>query len=144
MVSRRAMLGTSTVGGLLASLAPAAAAEPAGVAAAQRGSEEAIQDVTKAIRDLRDEMKRQTDFWELASLRDPIRMFLRTSGKFPDFVEVGVDIWQQVYDWHIRHLQQPTIGRNAEGRYTIMLMATMLVMRVEAQPTFIGIPFDNR
>jgi hypothetical protein len=57
---------------------------------------------------------------------------------------IEAEVWQQVYDWHIRHLQQPTIGRNADGRYTIMLLATMLVMRVEAQPNFIGIPFDNR
>ena len=33
---------------------------------------------------------------------------------------------------------------HAEGRYTIMLMATMVVMRVETTPGFVGIPFDNR
>ena len=30
------------------------------------------------------------------------------------------------------------------GRYTIMLMGTMVVMRVETSLGFVGIPFDNR
>lgn len=101
-------------------------------------------EVAKAIQDLRDEIKRQDGFWELGPLRDPIKMFLRTAGKFPDFIEVGIDVWQQVYDWHVRYQQPLTVGRNAEGRYTIMLLATTVVMRVEIAPSFVGIPFDNR
>ena len=67
-------------------------------------------------------------------------MFLRTTGKFPDFIEVGIDVWQQVYDWHVRYQQPLTVGRNAEGRYTIMLMATMVVMRVETHAGLCGDP----
>ena len=148
MMSRRTVLHGPALGGLLASLAPAAEAEPGGVAAPQRETEQAIQEgsraLAKAVLDLRDEIRRQDDFWELGPLRDPIKMFLRTTGKFPDFIEVGVDVWQQVYDWHVRYQQPLTIGRNAEGRYTIMLMATTVVMRVETTPAFVGIPFDNR
>jgi hypothetical protein len=135
-------------GGLLAALAPPAETEASASAAPQRETEQAIQEgsrtLAKAVQDLRDEIKRQDDFWELSLLRDPIRMFLRTTGKFPDYIEVGVDVWQQVYDWHVRYQQPLTIGRNPEGRYTIMLMATMVVMRVDAALTFVGIPFDNR
>ena len=54
---------------------------------------------------------------------------------------MGIDVWQQVYDWHVRYQQPLTLGRNAEGRYTIMLMATMVVMRVETTPGFRGDPF---
>ncbi len=151
MMSRRTVLHGPAFGGLLASLAPTAEAEPGGAgeaAAPQKETEQAIQEgartLAKAVQDLRDEIKRQDDFWELGPLRDPIKMFLRTTGKFPDFIEVGIDVWQQVYDWHVRYQQPLTLGRNAEGRYTIMLMATMVVMRVDATPAFVGIPFDNR
>jgi hypothetical protein len=148
MMSRRTVLGGPVVGGLLASLAPVAEPRPAEAAAPQKETEQAIQEgsraLAKAVQDLRDELKRQNDFWELGPLRDPIRMFLRSTGKFPDFVEVGVDVWQQVYDWHVRYQQPLTLGRNAEGRYTIMLMGTMVVMRVDTTPAFVGIPYDNR
>jgi hypothetical protein len=144
MISRRTVLNGPAFGGMLASLAPAAEAEPGGAAGPQKDAEQAMQDVAKAIQDLREEIKRQDGFWELGPLRDPIKMFLRTTGKFPDFIEVGIDVWQQVYDWHVRYQQPLTLGRNAEGRYTIMLLATMVVMRVETTPSFVGIPFDNR
>jgi len=148
MVSRRTVLHGPAFGGLLAALAPPAEAEAGAPAAPQRETEQAIQEgsraLAKAVQDLRDEIKRQDDFWELGPLRDPIKMFLRTTGKFPDYIEVGIDVWQQVYDWHVRYQQPLTVGRNAEGRYTIMLMGTMVVMRVETSLGFVGIPFDNR
>jgi len=149
MMSRRTVLQGSALGGVLASLAPvvgAAAVEPGAAPAAQKDSDQqqSMKEVTTAIHDLRDEIKRQEGFWELGVVRDPIRTFLRSTGKFPDFLEVGIDVWQQVYDWHIRYHLAPTVGRTAEGRYTILLMATTIVMRVDTQPGFVGIPYDNR
>ena len=145
MISRRSVLGAPTFGGLLASLAPPAVPE---AAAAAPQVEQAMEAVGRAVHDLRDslrdELRRQTTFWELAPIRDATKNFLRAAGKFPDFIEVGTDIWHQVYDWHVRYQQPLNIGRNAEGRYTMTLMGTMLIMRVEVQPTFVGIPFDNR
>jgi hypothetical protein len=146
MVTRRSVLQGPAFGGLLASLAPEAeaAAAEAAPAQAQRTEEAAIQEVSNSVRTLRDELKRQNDFWELASLREPIRTFLRSTGKFPDFLEVGIDVWQQVYDWHIRYHLAPALGRDPVGRYTIMLMATTLVMRVDTPLNFVGVPYDNR
>ena len=80
MMSRRTVLNGPAFGGLLASLAPAAEAEPGGAAGPQKDTEQAMQEVAKAIQDLRDEIKRQDGFWELGPLRDPIKMFLRTTG----------------------------------------------------------------
>ena len=61
-----------------------------------------------------------------------------------DFIETGADIWQQVYDWHVRFQQPISLGRTPEGRYTILLLATTVVMRPDKAPGFIGLPFDNR
>jgi hypothetical protein len=148
MVGRRALLHAPALGGLLASLTQPADVEATAAGAPQRDTEQAIQEgsraLARAVQDLRDEIRHQNDFWELGPLREPIKMFLRTTGKFPDFIEVGLDIWQQVYDWHVRYQQPLTIGRTGEGRYTITLMGTAVVMRVDATPAFVGIPYDNR
>jgi hypothetical protein len=37
-----------------------------------------------------------------------------------------------------------TVGRTAESRYTILVMATTIVMWVDKLPTFMGTPVDNR
>jgi hypothetical protein len=144
MMSRRSVLGAPAFGGLVASLATAA--PEAAVPAAQ--VEQAMEGVSRAVRELRDslreDMRRESTFWELTPIRDATKNFLRAAGKFPDFLEVGSDIWHQVYDWHVRYQQPLNIGRNAEGRYTMTVMGTMLIMRVEVQPGFVGIPFDNR
>ena len=147
MMSRRTVLHGPAFGGLLAALSPTAEAEAAaGAAVPQRDSEQAIQEgsraLAKAVQDLRDEIKRQDDFWELGPLRDPIRMFLRTTGKFPDFIEVGIDVWQQVYDWHVRY-QQPIEVSRVDNRTALRFMFTWLVLRPEQAENYVGIPFDR-
>jgi hypothetical protein len=57
---------------------------------------------------------------------------------------VGTDIWQDVYDWHVRYNQPMTISRDAQGRMTIMVMTTMVIMRPDLGATYIGLPYDNR
>src|SRR5262245_30887302 len=132
MMNRRTILGGSTIGTLLASLGSAAEAEAGEAVAAQ--DDRTLREVGTAIRELRDnlrdEIRRQYAFWELAPVRDATKPFLRANGKFPDFLEVGVDIWQQVYDWHIRFQQPLNIGRTSDGRYTLTLTGTTLIMRV--------------
>ena len=142
MVNRRAMITGTALGGVLSALADPAAAEAAGVQ--QAVDSRATEDVAKAIQSLRDEVARQYTFWEIAAVRDQIRAFVRLNGKFPDYIDVGTDVWQQVHDWHVRFQQPTTIGRLADGRYSIKLMATVVVMRPDVAPAFIGMPYDNR
>src|SRR6476469_4238264 len=81
MMSRRTALHGTALTGLLTSLAAPAEGQPVEAAAAQKETEQAIQEgsraLARAVQDLKDELKRQNDFWELAPLRDPIKMFLR-------------------------------------------------------------------
>jgi len=142
MVNRRAMITGTALGGVLSTLAEPVAVEAAGV---QQGTDSrATEDVAKAIQALRDEVARQYTFWEIAAVRDQFRAFVRLNGKFPDYIDVGTDVWQQVHDWHVRFQQPATIGRLADGRYSIKLMATVVVMRPDVAPAFIGMPYDNR
>jgi hypothetical protein len=136
------MITGTALGGVLSALADPGAAEAAGVQ--QAVDSRATEDVAKAIQSLRDEVARQYTFWEIAAVRDQIRAFVRLNGKFPDYIDVGTDVWQQVHDWHVRFQQPATIGRLADGRYSIKLMATVVVMRPDVAPAFIGMPYDNR
>jgi hypothetical protein len=143
MVRRRAMITGSMLGGALSALAAspeAAGAEPA----AQDAESRRLEEVVTAVRGVRDEIAKQSTFWEIAAVREQVRSFLRANGKFPDFVETGADVWQQVYDWHVRFQQPISIGRTAEGRYTVLLLATNVVLRPDMAPGFIGVPYDAR
>lgn len=143
MMNRRALISRSALGGaLLAVNAPASpAAESEAVADV---SDRQMEDFVKAVRGIGAEINRQTTFWEIAAVREQIRTFLRVNLKFPDYLDVGSDIWQQVYDWHVRFQQPLTLGRTSEGRFTILLLATTIVMRPEQTPNYIGLPYDNR
>lgn len=142
MVHRRAVITGSVLGGALSALA--APNEAAGAQTSAQASDRLVEDIAKAIRSVRDEIERQYTFWEIAAVRDQLRTFLRANGKFPDFIEVGSDVWQQVYDWHVRFQQPIALGRTVEGRYTILLLATNLVMRPDVAPGFVGVGYDTR
>ena len=142
-MQRRTLINGTALGGALLALAvPEHAAAAAGEAAADPWDR--LEDVAKAVRAVRDEMTHQASFWEIVGVRDPIRTFLRANGKFPDYVEVGTDVWQQAYDWHVRFQQPVMVGRTAEGRYTITLMATTVIMRPDLAQSYIGPPYDSR
>lgn len=138
MVNRRAIFG-----GVLGAFVGAATPR-AGSAEAAAADTCDVGPVVSALDRLRDEVRRQRVFWELDPIRQHQKTFLRAFGKYPDFIEVGTDIWQDVYDWHVRYNQPMTISRDAQGRMTIMVMTTMVIMRPDLGATYIGLPYDNR
>jgi hypothetical protein len=102
------------------------------------------QDLVRAVEDVAAAVRADRTFTDIAPVRAKQLDFLRAQGKFPDFIEVGVDVWFAVHDWHVKHLQPITIGRDAGGRYTITLMNTTVIMRPEVPPIFVGTAYDNR
>ena len=128
-------------GGLAVGIAAAVGAAPS---AAQR--EERTDDRTAAAIDqLRAAVERTAAVSpELGRIREQQRAFLKANHKFPDFIEVGVGVWESVCDWHVRHQLPLDILRNAEGRYTIAVIGTILVLRPEQADTFVGFGFDAR
>ena len=95
MVSRRAVITGTALGGGLSAFG---ITEAAGEQAAGPSSERQLENVARAVQGVRDEIARQRSFSDIAAVREQTRIFLRANGKFPDFIEVGTDVWQQVYD----------------------------------------------
>jgi hypothetical protein len=79
----------------------------------------------------------------VALVRQQQRAFLRANHKYPDFLEVGLDVWESVYNWHIRHRQPIAASRLADGRYVLTFMFTSLLMRTDTTPDYVGLGFDG-
>ena len=135
MIERRQLL---TMSGLLGALAPG------GGDNAQQLSPQATQDIVYALKDIRTTLAAEASFAEIAPVRTKQLDYLRANGKFPDFIDVGSDVWYAVHDWHVRLQQQLLFGRDTVGRYTLMLGFTALVLRPEAVPMFISVPYESR
>jgi hypothetical protein len=141
MIARRDLLGGAMLGGWLGSR-PAGAAEP-GAPQSRDGVD--VSGIVDRLERLRQTIEAQAHFTSIEPVRDRQKEHLKLQGKLPDFIEVGVDVWFDVYDWHVRNLLTPTFGRDAAGRYTITLMETVLIMRPDfPQARYIGPPYDSR
>ena len=139
MVERRQLVGGGIVAGLSAlvgeSLASAAPAADEG-------------QISGSIDQLRRTFEGQFDqtygaLWRgVIRIRQQQRTWLKSTMKFPDFIEVGIEVWDNLYDWHVAHQQPLSMGRAADGRYTMTFMFTALVLRPEQAPDYVGFPFD--
>jgi hypothetical protein len=139
MVKRREMCG-----GVLGAMLGVATPHPGSAAAAAADDSCDVSPVVSAVDRLRDEFRRQAQFWELEPIRRHQKAFLRSFNKYPDVIEVGTDIWHDVYDWHVRYNQPMTISRDAQGHMTILLMTTTVVIRTELGATYVGPPYDKQ
>lgn len=77
-------------------------------------------------------------------VREAAALFLRASQKYPDQVDVSPDVFTDLYDWHVRNRQPLTLGRLADGRYTLLFMFTTVVLRPDASAGYVSAPYDVR
>jgi hypothetical protein len=142
-MKRRDLLAHGALGGLIGALGSTTALSAAG----QGGPappDRAFDRVVEAIADLRTELREERQFGEIAPIRAAQKQYLRSNSKLPDFIEVGPDVWFQVYDWHVRWQQPISEGRDAQGRLTLALNQTLVILRPDVQATYIGVPYDAR
>ncbi len=135
MIDRRHMLSGGVMGGVVGAFAGAEA---------QRSDSRDAAEVVRALNELRDEIRSQRAFGEIRAIRDAQITFLRSNNKLPDYIEVGSGHWFAAYDWHVRWQQPLTISRDVTGRLTLLLLSTQLILRPDAEGTFMSLPFDNR
>ena len=138
MLSRRELLGGAALGG---------APTLMGVEAGQDG--QAMQEVARVLENIRDELEAARTTCtvaicqEVVELRGHQRTFLKSSRKFPNFIEVGIDVWERVQDWQLETRQTVGIGRQPDGVYTLAFGPTTLLLKPDAADDFVGYPYDN-
>ena len=142
MIPRRDLVTGGLLGGVIGALG-GENPEAAPVAAAG-ADDDLVAKVVQAIGALRTEVQALKSFPEIAPVRDAQLAYLRANGRFPDYLEIGTSIWFGVHDWHVRWQQPLSLGRDNVGRYTLLFGPTLLIMRVDAAPAFVGVPYDNR
>jgi len=138
VVDRRSLLNGTLFSGLTA-LAPAQQS--------RSNSQDNRDDlaVARAINDLNTTVQHAAQTSpELARIRDQQRVFLKANQKFPDYIEVGVAVWESVVDWHIRHRQPLSVSRSVEGRYILAVGFTTLILRPELSDNYVGPGMDAR
>src|SRR5262245_28148588 len=144
MITRRKALW-ATLFGSAAAVATTTDAEARQAAAqSSRAADEHEERIVAALNGIREELAAARQFTEIVSVREAQKRFLRANGKLPEYIEVGTDVWFSVHDWHVRWQQQMSLSRDRLGRYTIALDSTLVVMRPELGPWFVGVPYDAK
>ena len=118
----------------------------AGMASMVTTEEAVAQDsgIINAIDQVRGLLERQLDAGPAVGLvRAQQRQWLRTTQKFPDFIEIGMGIWESMIDWHVRFQQPLNVSRAADGRYVMAFFFTTLVLRSDVDPNYVGPAFDR-
>lgn len=141
MISRREMV-TAGMMGTLGTASPALAEIQQDVQALKDGFGK-VEDAVRGLQRATDEGLRgnSMNYGGVGSVSDKIKRFARLSGKFPDFCDIGLDIFYDVYDWHVRQQQQINIVRLSDQRIAIQFMFTQLILRWENEPNYVGTPY---
>jgi hypothetical protein len=142
MMNRRDMLAA----GLLGSIAPNGEAE------AQDASDVILKSGLSGIDASIDEFKNRVDeglrgnsmnSGGVALIKNELMRYLKQSGKFPEYCDIGVAIFFDVYDWHVRTQQQIQISRLADQRMSIQFMFTQLILRWENAESYVSQAYDR-
>lgn len=146
MISRREVV----TAGVLGTLAGAGAAEGAAAQSDQRDAilKEGLGRLDGSIDEFRSSVDQglrgnSMNAGGVGLVKTELQRYLKTSGKFPEYCDIGVAIFFDVYDWHVRHQQQIQITRMADQRLAVQFMFTQLVLRWENAETYVGAAYDR-
>ncbi len=142
MLNRRDMLAAGLFGGLA----------PSGEGEMQTTSDVILREGLNKIDDGVGELRGSVDqglrgnsmnFGGTGAVKQELQRYLKAMGKFPEYCDIGVSIFFDVYDWHVRNQQQIQISRLADQRMTIQFMFTQLVLRWENAENYVSQAYDR-
>jgi hypothetical protein len=145
MISRREMV----TAGVLGTLAGGSAAEGAET---QNADVQALREGFRMLEDKLGALERALDqgmrgnsmnYGSVGAVKAKIEQYAKTGGKFPEYCDIGLAVFHDVYDWHARNQQPIQVTRIADQRMAIQFMFTQLVLRWENDVNYIGTPFDR-
>jgi len=144
MISRREVV-TGGVLGTLATGGSAAAAELQQEVQALRAGFDSLASTLNDIKTSLDEGLRgnSMNYAGVGNVKTKIEQYTKVTGRFPDYCDIGLGVFYDVYGWHVRNQQQINITRIAEQRMAIQFMFTQLVLRIETESSYISVPYDR-
>jgi hypothetical protein len=115
-----------------------------------RGDAAAAQN-ERELRELRDEVSgirtaltaNPVSTPTVSALRERQRQFFRLNQRFPECIDVGIRIWEQMQDWHIRNLRPLNISRGGDGNWQMDFILTVLVLKHSFGDNEIGQAYDR-
>ncbi len=155
MFTRRDVVTTGAIGAIstAALTSPLAAATTQDLSASDPRMLQAVTEIgrqlTEAARQLK-EIELSLDIAHnqntlaqgtVARIRDQFSQFTRANFKFPDYCEIGLGVFYDLYDWHVKHGQPLQVSRQ-QSRMTLRFMFTEMILRPEQGMDFISEPFD--
>jgi hypothetical protein len=133
-MERRDVVG----GGLVAGIASLLAANGAEAGQGDGSVASAIESLRRTI-----EISQSAPWVRVEQVRAQQRAWMRTAQKFPDFIEIGIGVWEGLVDWHVRFQQPLETSRAADGRYLMSFMDTTLILRPDMDVNYVGPAFDG-
>jgi hypothetical protein len=82
-------------------------------------------------------------FGFVPKIRQMFTEFMRANFKFPDYQEIGMGVFYDLYDWHIKNNQPLQLSRMSDNRLALRFMFTTMILRQEMDPNHLGVPFDR-
>jgi len=139
---------TIVTAGVLGTMATAGSADGAEIQQEVQTLKEGLKNIDDALKDLKASVDQglrgnSMNFGHVGRVKDQIEKYTKTAGKFPEYCEIGLSVFYDVYDWHVRQQQQIQISRIAEQRLAIQFMFTQLILRWEAESNYVGTPGDR-
>jgi hypothetical protein len=113
-------------------------------AAAQRDRDRDLEQVLSEVQGIRSLLTANpVSTPTVTTLRDRQRQFLRVNQRFPECIDVGIRVWEQMQYWHIRNLRSLNITRAGDGRWQMDFILSVLVLKPELPEHEIGQPYDR-
>ena len=141
LLTRRSVAGTLLMGWPMAGTLEAAA--DGQQRQAQAPDSDTLREMADALKRIGAELRAQGDPPILGPIREAQRTFLRLNQKFPDYIEVGVAVWEQLHDWQVHTQQMLNVTRLTDGRYVMQTMLCTFVLRTDLTPAYIGPASDS-
>jgi hypothetical protein len=144
MISRREVV----TAGVLGTLGTAAAAPPAEAQQDGQIVRAGLSEIRQELEELKGHVQSgllgsSLDIGRVGQVKGRIESYLKASGKFPEFCDIGTSVFFDIYGWHVKHQQQINMTRVADQRLTIQFMFTQLILRWENDSNYIGQPYDK-
>jgi hypothetical protein len=133
MISRRDLLATGVAAGALAM--PAETSE-------LQGDSVDLSRLVEELRGIRSALT-GTGPASVLQLRASQRAFVKNTSRFPEFIDVGFDVFDSTIDWLVSVQQPVNFNRQAEGRYAITFFLTTIVLRTDFPDNYVGQGYDK-